>query len=78
MIIDKMYMNRDRANQRIDSLLTVHIEALNVNPETKRVAEALKNAKPDFHNLIKEIFDEIEDLERQHQINVEAGVERPE
>lgn len=78
MISDKMYMDRNRANQRIDSLLEVHIKALSVNPETKRVAEALENAKPDFKNLIKSIYDEIEDLERQHKINVEAGVERPE
>lgn len=78
MITGSMYMNRERATQRINSLLDVHIEALDGDPKSKRVAQALANAKPDFKNLINEIFDEIEALEEQHRTNVEAGVEQPE
>lgn len=71
-LLQNMYMNRDRANQRIDSLLTVHIEALDGDPKTKRVAEALKNAKPDFHGLINEIFDELDAMADQEETDAEA------
>lgn len=67
--LDQMYMNRRRASDRIDDLLSVHIEALRGDPKSAKVVEALQNATPDFHNLINEIFDELQAMIDQERVN---------
>lgn len=56
----EMYMNRKRANERIETLLQNHIEALRGDPNAKMIVTALRYAKSDFHGLINEIFDELD------------------
>jgi bifunctional DNase/RNase len=71
--LNQMHMNQRRANDRIDDLLAVHIEALRGDPKSEKVAEALQNAAPDFHNLVDEIFNEIQAIINQERINETAA-----
>jgi len=67
-----MYMTRQRAHDRIESLLTVHIEALRGNPDGK-IVDALENAKADFHGMIDELYDELDAIAQQEEINEEVN-----
>lgn len=76
-LIENMHMNRERSNDRIESLLKVHIEALDGDPNAKRVVEALKNVKSDLHGLVQEIFDELDAIAEQDETDAQAeAVER--
>lgn len=70
----QMHMDRDRANQRIESLLQVHIEALRGDPNAPKVVEALQNAKADFHGMVNEIYDELDAIAEQAKTDKEAGI----
>lgn len=74
-LIQNMYMNRQRANERIESLLDVHIAALRGDPRNARVVEALTNARQDFHGLIAEIFDELDAIVAQDETDRQAAIE---
>lgn len=73
-LLNNMHMNRERANDRIESLLKVHIEALDGDPNSKRVVEALKNVKIDLHSMVGEIFDELDAMASQEETDEAAGV----
>lgn len=69
-----MHMNRERSNARVDSLLKVHIEALDGDPKATRTVEALKNVKSDLHGLVDEIFDELAAIALQEETDARAEV----
>lgn len=71
-MIHNMHMNRERSNARVDSLLKVHIEALDGDPKATRVVEALKNVKSDLHGLVDEIFDELDAIAEQDETDTQA------
>lgn len=73
-LLSNMYMNRERANDRIETLLTAHIESLDGDPNSVRVVEALKNVKIDLHNVVGEIFDELDAMAGQEETDEQAGV----
>lgn len=75
-LINNMHMNRERSNQRIESLLAVHIEALDGDPNAKRVVDALKNVKSDLHGLIGEIFGELDAIMEQAKTDAEIAWEQ--
>lgn len=68
----QMHMNRQRSHDRIDSLLKVHIEALNGDPNSQRTVAALRNVKSDFHGLVNEIFDELDAISQQEATDESA------
>lgn len=72
-LIRNMHMNRTRSNQRIESLLEVHIEALRGDPNASMIVEALQNAKSDFHGLVNEIYDELDAIMEQSHTDDEAA-----
>lgn len=71
-LIRNMHMNRERSNQRIESLLKVHIEALRGDPNAAMIVQALENARSDFHGLVTEIYDELDAILEQAQTDAEA------
>lgn len=71
-MIHSMHMNRERSNARVDSLLKVHIEALDGDPKAARTVEALKNVKSDLHGLVDEIFDELDAIALQDETDAEV------
>lgn len=71
-MIHSMHMNRQRSHDRINSLLKVHIEALDGDPKATRTMEALKNVKSDLHGLVDEIFDELDAIALQEETDDEA------